>query len=116
MALLLFLVRCCCPSWSAWRSRRVDDAYYREALANAGGYFGAGYYVVCVAAALLTLYFMFERRFDGSVSSASVGLVTVSRACRRWSCRSEPALQQEPIKEAALLCRERGYRRRSCGD
>ncbi len=87
---------------------RVADAYYREALTNAEEYVGLGYFAFAGGAALLTVYFMLERRFDLArklLASGAVAVVGLS-AC---VVPVGAGVQQEPIKQAALLSRERGY-------
>jgi 4-amino-4-deoxy-L-arabinose transferase-like glycosyltransferase len=86
----------------------VNDAYYREALADVGQYFGPGYYTYSGAAALLTVYLMLERRFDlprKLVISGIAAVVGLSAFVVPVGAR----VQQEPIREAALLAREKGY-------
>jgi 4-amino-4-deoxy-L-arabinose transferase-like glycosyltransferase len=86
----------------------VRDAYYREAVAGAKQYFGPGYFVFAAAAAVLSVYFMLERRFDLSrklVVSGTVGVVGLSA----FVVPVGAGVQQEPIREAALLAREKGY-------
>jgi 4-amino-4-deoxy-L-arabinose transferase-like glycosyltransferase len=106
-ALLYFAVLLLLPGMVSLALPHVGDVYYREALSNANAYFGVGYFAVCAAAVLLTLYGMFERRIDLAPKFAIVGVVsavTLSAAVVPVGA----GLQQEPIKEAALLCRARG--------
>jgi 4-amino-4-deoxy-L-arabinose transferase-like glycosyltransferase len=86
----------------------IEDAYYREALADVGQYFGPGYYAYAAVGALLSVYFMLEHRFDlprKLVISGIVGVVGLSAFVVPVGAR----IQQEPIKEAALLARDKGY-------
>jgi 4-amino-4-deoxy-L-arabinose transferase-like glycosyltransferase len=86
----------------------LDDAYYREALAAAHRYIGFGYYAFAAAGGAVTLYFMLERRIDLSrklVASGIVGVVGLSA----FVVPVGAGVQQEPIKEAALLARANGY-------
>ena len=86
----------------------VDDSYYRDALAGAHQYFGVGYFVFAAMGAALTLYFMLERRLDLShklVASGIVGAVGLSA----FVVPVAAGIQQEPIKQAALLARANGY-------
>jgi 4-amino-4-deoxy-L-arabinose transferase-like glycosyltransferase len=87
---------------------RVADEYYRDALSNAGSYFGAGYYAFAVAATVLIVYFMLERRFDLGRKLVVSGLVTVL-GLSAFVVPVGAGVQQEPIKEAALLARAHGY-------
>lgn len=86
----------------------VKDPYYREAAAGAKEFFGAGYVAFSAIAVLLTVYFMLERRFDISrklVVSGIVGVVGLSA----FVVPVGAGVQQEPIREAALLARDKGY-------
>jgi 4-amino-4-deoxy-L-arabinose transferase-like glycosyltransferase len=85
----------------------VDDAYYQEMLRNASAYFSPGYFACIAIALLLTLYFMIEPRLalpDKLVTAGIAGVLTMSA----FVVPVGAGLQQQPIKEAALLCRERG--------
>lgn len=87
---------------------RVKDLYYREAVAGATQYLGPGYFVFAAAALLLTVYFMLERRFELApklVASGAVGVVALSA----FVVPIGGSMLQEPIREAALLAREKGY-------
>ena len=106
-ALLFFLVLLLLPLVVSIALPYVDDSYYREALSNASGYFGVAYFVVCAAAAGLTLYGIFDRRFTTEVKLAVIGIASVF-ALSAVVVPVGAGLQQEPIKEAARLCRERG--------
>jgi 4-amino-4-deoxy-L-arabinose transferase-like glycosyltransferase len=86
----------------------VNDAYYREAAAGAKEYVGPGYFAFAAAAVAITVYFMLERRFDlprKLVVSGIIGVVGLSA----FVVPVGAGVQQEPIKEAALLARDRGY-------
>ena len=86
----------------------VGDPYYRDALAGAHQYFGVGYFAFAAVGAALTLYFMLERRFELSrkvVVSGIVGVIGLSA----FVVPVGAGVQQEPIKEAALLARTNGY-------
>ena len=85
----------------------LKDAYYREAVAGAKQYFGPGYFAFAAAALVLSVYFMLEHRFDLSrklVVSGAVGVVGLSA----FVVPVGAGMQQEPIKEAARLAREKG--------
>jgi hypothetical protein len=85
----------------------VDDPYYREALSSAGNYFGPGYFLCIGLALALSVWFMLERRValpDKLVSLGFAGVLILSA----FVVPVGAALQQQPIKEAALLCRAQG--------
>jgi 4-amino-4-deoxy-L-arabinose transferase-like glycosyltransferase len=86
----------------------IKDPYYREAAAGAKEYFGLGYLAFATVAVLFTVYLVVERRFDiprKLVVSGIIGAVGLSA----FVVPVGAGVQQEPIKEAALLARDRGY-------
>ena len=83
----------------------VPDTYYREVLAGADAYFSAGYFGFIAAAAVVTVIAMLERRVAVPFKLAVTGLVSVL-ALSAFVVPVGAGLQQEPIKEAARLCRE----------
>ena len=86
----------------------VRDAYYREAVSGANQYFGTGYFAFAAAAIALTVYFMLEQRFELSrklVVSGAIGVVGLSA----FVVPVGAGVQQEPIRQAALLARAKGY-------
>jgi 4-amino-4-deoxy-L-arabinose transferase-like glycosyltransferase len=86
----------------------VKDAYYREAAAGAKEFFGLEYFAFALAATLFTIYLMLERHFEVSrklVLSGIVGVVGLSA----FVVPVGAGVQQEPIREAALLARKNGY-------
>jgi 4-amino-4-deoxy-L-arabinose transferase-like glycosyltransferase len=83
----------------------VPDAYYREALSNADAYFTTGYFAFIGGALLMTAVAMLERRVQLIHKLVATGLVSVL-ALSAFVVPVGAGLQQEPIKEAALLCRE----------
>ena len=86
----------------------VDDGYYREALAEVEDYFGLGYYAYAGVAVLLTIYFMLERRFDLPRKLVLTGILAVV-GLSAFVVPVGAGVQQEPIKEAAIFAREKGY-------
>jgi 4-amino-4-deoxy-L-arabinose transferase-like glycosyltransferase len=86
---------------------KVDDEYYREALGNASAYFTTGYFVCIGLALALSVYLMLEPRIAVPDKLVAVGIAAVL-AMSAFVVPLGAGLQQEPIKEAALLARERG--------
>ncbi len=84
---------------------QVPDAYYREALSNADAYFSTGYFAFTAAALLVTVAAMLERRVPLTQKLVATGLLSVL-VLSAFVVPVAAGLQQEPIKEAALLCRE----------
>ena len=87
---------------------RIKDAYYREAATAAKHYFGLDYFAFAAVAAVVTIYFMVERRLDLSrklLMSGAIGVAGLSL----YIVPIAGGLQQEPIKQAALLARDNGY-------
>ena len=106
--LLLYLFLLALPVIVAAARPWVNDAYYRDALAGAEQYFRPEYFAYMAAGALLTLYFMLERRMDlprKLVVSGIAGVVGLSA----FVVPVGAGVLQQPIKEAALLAREKGY-------
>jgi 4-amino-4-deoxy-L-arabinose transferase-like glycosyltransferase len=107
-ALLFYLFLLALPAIVDFVRPSVSDAYYREALAGVGQYFGPGYFAFAAVAAGLTVYLMLERRFDLSYKLVVSGIVAVV-GLSAYVVPVGAGVQQEPIKEAALLARHRGY-------
>jgi 4-amino-4-deoxy-L-arabinose transferase-like glycosyltransferase len=107
-ALLFYLFLLALPAIVDFVRPSVSDAYYREALVGVGQYFGLGYFAFAATATGLTLYFMLERRFDLSHKLVVSGIVAVV-GLSAYVVPVAAGVQQEPIKEAALLARQRGF-------
>lgn len=84
----------------------VPDTYYREALANAGRYFGWGYFAFAGLGATLTLWFMWDRRIDLARKLVVTGILA-TLGLSAFVVPVAAGIQQEPIKEAAELARSR---------
>ena len=85
----------------------VRDEYYQDMLANVQAYFGAAYFVGSGLALVLVVALMLERKLalgDKLVATGIASVLVLSGLVVPLAAQ----LQQEPIKEAALLCRERG--------
>ena len=106
--LLLFVVLLALPGIVSLAQPRIADAYYREALSDISVYFDAGYYAFAVAAVLITLWLMIERNFALPRKLIAVGLMAVV-GLSAFVVPVGAAVQQQPVKEAAMLSRERGY-------
>lgn len=83
----------------------VPDAYYREALSNADAYFTPGYFLFIGGALLLAMAAMLERRVPLTHKLVAAGLVS-ALLMSAFVVPVGAGLQQEAIKEAALLSRE----------
>jgi len=105
-AVLLFIFFLLLPQVFELAIPRIRDPYYREALSNAGAYFGPGYFIFCGAGLALLFYAMLERRFAPAHKLAAAGLLTVL-ALSSFVVPVLGGIQQEPIKEAALLAKAR---------
>lgn len=107
-ALIWFMFLLLLPWAIEWVRPRVTDAYYREALTDVETHFGAAYYTYAAAALAVTAALMLERRYALSVKLVATGaLVVVGLSV--FLVPIGAAVQQEPIKQAALLARERGW-------
>ena len=107
-ALLWFLFLLLLPSALEWTRPHVTDTYYREAFADVGRQFGTAYYVYCAVALAVTLGFTIESRIQLSLKLTTIGAFSVI-ALSAFLVPIGAAIQQDPIKEAALLARSRGY-------
>ena len=107
-ALLLFLALMALPWVVEQWAPAVRDPYYREALANVREYFGVGYYVFSALAVIVVVTLMVERQTTLPVKLAVTGLINAS-ALALFILPAAGEVQQSPIRDAALLARERGY-------
>jgi 4-amino-4-deoxy-L-arabinose transferase-like glycosyltransferase len=107
-ALLWFLFLLLLPSALEWTRPHVTDTYYREAFADVGRQFGTAYYVYCAVALAVTLGFTIESRIQLSLKLTTIGALSVL-ALSAFLVPIGAAIQQDPIKEAALLARSRGW-------
>jgi 4-amino-4-deoxy-L-arabinose transferase-like glycosyltransferase len=106
-AALLFGFLILLPEAAALVRPYVPDAYYRDALASADAYFGAGYFLFCGIGLGIILYMMAERRMAPAHKLAASGVLG-ALALSAFVVPAGGGMQQGPIKEAALLCRARG--------
>jgi 4-amino-4-deoxy-L-arabinose transferase-like glycosyltransferase len=105
--LAFFLGLLALPYGVHYALERVSDPFYRETLGAALGEFRTAYFAFCGVLSAIALYAMFEqatqlkRKFIvfGFAAVAAVATLVVPVA---------GFAQQAAIKEAALLCRERG--------
>ena len=104
-ALVLFAGLLVLPNALAVVVPRLHDAYYRQALHGALARFDTAYFAYFGAAAALALYAMLERRTALARKLSLLGLLAVA-GLSTLVVPVAGALQ-EPVKEAALLCRER---------
>ncbi|MBU1690437.1 MAG: glycosyltransferase family 39 protein [Gammaproteobacteria bacterium] len=103
LAVLLFL-----PSVIEAVIPHINKPYYREMLAATRQSLSIWYYPFFAGFSLLALYFMTEKRFALSTKLLASGVILATG----FSLLLLPlfgGMQQGPIKEAALLARDRGY-------
>jgi hypothetical protein len=103
LAVLLFL-----PSVIEAAIPHINKPYYREMLAATRQSLSVWYYPFFAGFSLLTLYFMVEKRFALGTKLLASGVILATG----FSLLLLPlfgGMQQGPIKEAALLARDRGY-------
>ena len=105
-ALAFFAVLLLLPSIIGFAVARIPDPYYQEALSQSTREFGAAYHVSIAAALLALAYAMLERRIGLAHKLAATGLLAVL-ALSTLIVPLAGAIQQEPIKEAAALCKAR---------
>ena len=106
-ALLFFVALLGLPHALAYLVPRLHDAYYRQALGTALTHFGIAYFAYFGIATALVVYAMLERRTALARKLALCGLL----AAAGMSTLVVPVAGelQQPIKEAALLARERHF-------
>lgn len=103
-ALLFFVFLLVFPELVRLAVPRVQDAYYREALASAENYFGWGYFAFAGVGTAVTLWFMLDRRLPLTQALAATG-VAATIGLSAFVVPVGAGIQQEPIKEAAQLAR-----------
>ncbi|MFZ5593222.1 MAG: ArnT family glycosyltransferase [Pseudomonadota bacterium] len=106
--LLFFAVLFFLPEIIANALPGIKDPFVRSALADYREYFTSAYRIFFAAAAAFTLYFMVERRYAGVHKLFASGLLTVF-ALAQFVVPIVAGIQQQPIKEAALLAKQRDY-------
>jgi 4-amino-4-deoxy-L-arabinose transferase-like glycosyltransferase len=107
-AFLFVLTLSVLPFVVDWVRPRIADPYYCEALSDARNYLGPAYYVSTLLAAALILVFMVYPRARLRESLLASGVVCVL-LLSLFVVPLGASLQQAPVKEAAVLARERGY-------
>ncbi|HYX64313.1 MAG TPA: glycosyltransferase family 39 protein [Burkholderiales bacterium] len=105
--LVFFVALLALPYALAYLAPRLEDAYYRQALGMVLTRFDTLYFAYFGVATALVVYAMLERRTALARKLALCGLLAVAGL----STLVVPAAGelQEPIKEAALLARERRF-------
>jgi len=106
--LLLFLALLALPLLTPYTDR-IADAYARAALHDADRYFSLAYQGFFALAALLTGYFMLERRFSIAHKLVFSGFITVF-GISHFVLPLAGELLQQPIKEAALITKRADYK------
>jgi 4-amino-4-deoxy-L-arabinose transferase-like glycosyltransferase len=106
-ALVFFAGLLVLPNLLASVAPRLDDAYYRQALGAVLGSFGTGYFAYFGVVGALAVYAMLERHTALPRKLALFGLLAVAGL----SSFVVPAAGelQAPVREAALLARERHF-------
>jgi 4-amino-4-deoxy-L-arabinose transferase-like glycosyltransferase len=106
--LLLFLALLSLPEVIGFALPTLRDAYVRDMLAHYTEYFTWGYRCFFLAAAVISVFFMIDARLPKLSKLFASGLLTVLG----FSAFVMPvigALQQAPIKEAALFAKQHDY-------
>lgn len=106
--LLLFASLLALPELIGLALPTIRDPYVRDMLAHYSDYFSPGYRVFFAGAGLLTLYFMAESRLSSIAKLFAAGFLTVF-GVSAYLMPTVAALQQAPIKEAALLAKQNNY-------
>jgi len=105
-ALSLFAGLYFLPELLGLAATKTPDPFARDVLAGAPAAFGSGYRVITVAAALVVIALMLERRLASALKLAACGVVAVTVL---WTAvvPAVAQVQQQPIKAAALLVKQR---------
>jgi 4-amino-4-deoxy-L-arabinose transferase-like glycosyltransferase len=106
--LLLFAALAAVPWALEHMAPTVKDPYYREVIGNLRESFGPGFYTFAAAAVAVTVALIFARRIPLPAKLMATGVLHAT-AVALFLLPAVGAVQQGPIKEAALLARERGY-------
>ena len=107
-ALLFFGFLLALPALLDFTSTRIADAYYQEAAKGASAQFPLLFFLFCGAALALSIWINADRRIAAGLKPViSGGLAVVALAL--FVVPAFGALLQEPVKQAALLARERNY-------
>lgn len=107
-ALLTLLVLLALPHLVVLALPHVKDAYYREAFAGIEQAAGMQYLIVAGAAVLLAVLLLALRGVAPVVRLGASGVVIVV-VLSAVVVPLAASVQQSPIREAALLCREHGW-------
>ncbi len=107
-ALLVFASLAALPWVIEHYAPAVRDPYYREALGNVRAYFGPGFYTFSAGAVGATIALIFARRIPLPAKLMAAGVLQAA-ALALYILPAAGGVQQQPIKEAALLARERNY-------
>ncbi len=85
----------------------VHDKFAVVMLADHDRYFSLGYRLFFLGALLLTVYFVFDRRLLQASRLLICGLL-ISYGVSQFVLPVAAAIQQQPVKEAALIAKARG--------
>jgi len=106
--LLLFTLLLALPGLIGQALPNIHDAFAHDMLVHYGDYFTTGYRVFFILAIVITLVLMAEPRLAKPVKLYACGLLTVF-GLSAYVMPVVAGLQQSPIKEAALLAKQRDY-------
>ncbi len=107
--LLLLPALACIPLLLPIALQEIDDRYIKAILEGAMGLTGETYIVTFVIATLVVAALQFVPRFSAEWKLIATGIV-FSLLINLYLMPLAGKLMQEPIKEAALLAKEKGYK------
>jgi 4-amino-4-deoxy-L-arabinose transferase-like glycosyltransferase len=107
--LLLLPALACIPLLLPTALQEIDDRYIKAILEGAMGLTGETYIVTFVIATLVVAALQFMPRFSAEWKLIATGIV-FSLLINLYLMPLAGKLMQEPIKEAALLAKEKGYK------
>jgi 4-amino-4-deoxy-L-arabinose transferase-like glycosyltransferase len=107
-ALVFFAFLLALPAMLDATAARIGDPYYRAVAEGASAEFPALFYVFCGAALAVSLWASWDKRFGEALKPVVCGALAVA-ALALFVVPAFGVLLQEPVKQAALLARSRGY-------
>jgi len=106
--LLLFIFLTSLPELIGFALPGIRDAYVRDMLANYNDYFSSNYRWYFMATVAFTAFCMIDYRLPKLPKLYACGILTVL-GISAFVMPVVGALQQAPVKEAALLAKQRDY-------
>ena len=107
--LLLFLILLFLPEIASFLKESIKDEYVKALLESSKNYFGLTYRLFFIFSILIFLYISFNKEFDKIKTSLILGFLTII-GINFFVIPTYAKIVQEPIKEAALIVKKKGYK------